>query len=409
VPCLASLRRLVPNVRGLSRPFWVLFAGTLVNRIGGFVLVFFAIYLTDVRGLTAAQAGAIIAAYGFGAIGGAPLGGVLADRIGRRPTLVTSLVAGGASMLVLGLVSRTTTITIAAMVTGLLYEMYRPVVFATVTDVVPVDDRARAFGLIYWAANVGASVAPILGGVIATRSYRALFAVDAATTAAFGLILWAALPETRPVVSADAAGARDAVRTILSDRVFLAVCLLTLAFCIVFFQSFVGLPIDVRAHGLSASAFGALIALNGVLIVLVQPFAGELIRDRPHASVLTVASLLMGAGFGMNAWIGSAPAYAASTAIWTMGEILFASAAPALVADLAPAHLRARYQGVFGMAFTSAFAAAPAVGGSIIAAAGARWLWIGCLVTGVGMAASFAMLPLTRRPTRGRASGTRSG
>jgi len=114
-------RHLVPDFRGLPRPFWVLFAGTLVNRVGGFVLVFLAIYLTEVRGLTTTQAGAVISAYGLGAIAGGPLGGALADRIGRRPTLVGSLIAGGASMLVLGLVTRTLSMAIAAAATGLLY------------------------------------------------------------------------------------------------------------------------------------------------------------------------------------------------------------------------------------------------------------------------------------------------
>jgi MFS family permease len=132
-----------------------------------------------VHGLTPVQAGAVLSAYGLGAIAGGPLGGTLSDRIGRRPTLVVSLIAGGVSMLVLGLVARTATITLAALATGLLYEMYRPVVAATVADVVLPDDRPRAYGLIYWAVNLGASVAPLLGGVIAARSYRALFAVDA--------------------------------------------------------------------------------------------------------------------------------------------------------------------------------------------------------------------------------------
>lgn len=144
----AVLRRLLPDVRRLPRAFWVLFAGTLVNRIGGFVLVFLAIYLTEVRGLTPAEAGAIVSAYGLGAIAGGPLGGAVSDRIGRRPTLVASLIGGGASMLMLGLVIQTTSITVAALVTGLLYEMYRPVVSATVADVVMSDDRPRAYGLI---------------------------------------------------------------------------------------------------------------------------------------------------------------------------------------------------------------------------------------------------------------------
>jgi MFS family permease len=388
----AVLRRLLPDVRGLPRPFWVLFAGTLVNRIGGFVLVFLAIYLTEVRGLTPAEAGAIISAYGLGAIGGGPLGGALSDRIGRRPTLVTSLIVGGASMLVLGLVTQTTSITVAALATGLLYEMYRPVVSATVADVVMSDDRPRAYGLIYWAVNIGASIAPLLGGFIAARSYPALFAVDGATTALYGVILWAALPETRPRESPEGHAMGWAAGAILRDSVFLAVCLLTVAFSLIFFQSFVALPIDMRAHGISLSAFGRLIALNGVLIVLLQPFAGELIRNRSRPSVLALASLLLGIGFGLNAWIGSALGYAVSIAIWTLGEILFAPAATSLVADLAPPALRGRYQGTFAMTFTGAFAAAPAVGGYVMAHAGARWLWIDCLAGGLAVAEGFWML-----------------
>jgi MFS family permease len=391
-PPRAVLRRLLPDLRGLPRPFWVLFAGTLVNRTGGFVLVFLVIYLTEVRALTPAEAGTIISAYGLGAIGGGLLGGAFSDRIGRRPTLVGSLVGGGASMLMLGLVTQTTGITGAALVTGLLYEMYRPVVSATVADVVISEDRPRAYGLIYWAVNVGASIAPLFGGFIAARSYPALFAVDGATTALYGIILWAALPETRPSGSPDDHATGGAGGVILRDYAFLAVCLLTMTFSAIFFQSFVALPIDMRAHGISLSQFGRLMALNGVLIVLLQPFAGELIRNRSRPSVLAVASLLLGIGFGLNAWIGSALGYAVSISIWTLGEILFAPAAPSLVADLAPPQLRGRYQGTFAMAFTAAFAVAPAVGGYLIAHTGARWLWIDCLAGGLAVAAGFWLL-----------------
>ena len=52
---------------GLPRGFWILFVGTLINRLGGFVLVFLAIYLTEVRHLSVGQAGAIVSCYGIGA------------------------------------------------------------------------------------------------------------------------------------------------------------------------------------------------------------------------------------------------------------------------------------------------------------------------------------------------------
>lgn len=377
----------------------MLFAGTLVNRVGGFVLVFLAIYLTDVRGLSAAQAGTVMAAYGLGAIAGGPLGGALSDRIGRKPTLTASLLGGGASMLLLGLVTTTPGIVAAAIVTGLLYEMYRPVVSATVADVVSGDDRPRAYALIYWAVNIGASIAPIVGGMIAARSYRLLFAGDAVTTALYGLIVWAALPETRPSQAPTAAARPSMLRTIGRDPIFIAICVLNFAFSIVFFQSFVALPIDVRAHGLSAAAFGGLITINGVLIVLLQPLAGETIRGRSQPPVLACASLLLGIGFGLNAWAGSLAAYAAAVAIWTLGEILYAPASTALVAALAPPELRGAYQGAFALAFTAAFAAAPAAGGYVMAHAGGRTLWLGCLVIGVIVSAGFVALSRNAQST----------
>jgi MFS family permease len=383
--------RLLPDFRGLPRPFWVLFAGTLVNRVGGFVLVFLAIYLTEVRGLSAAQAGAVMSVYGLGAIAGGPLGGALSDRVGRRLTLGASLIGGGASMMVLGLMTGTPAITAAAAVTGLLYEMYRPVVNATIADVVHPDDRPRAYGLVYWAINLGASAAPVLGGLIAARSYRLLFAADGLTTLLYGVIVWMLLPETRPV-SAPSGPGWGGVRAILNDTVYLWTCLLAFALSLVFFQSFVGLAIDVRAHGVSAAGFGGLMAINGLLIVGLQPFAGELIQRDSRTLALAAASLLIGVGFGMNAWVGSPAGYAASVAIWTLGEILFSPASISLVSDLAPPHLRGAYQGGFSLAFTSAFAAAPLAGGYLIAGAGAPVLWVACLVTGIATGIGFLVL-----------------
>ena len=60
-----------------------------------------------------------------------------------------------------------------------------------------------------------------------------------------------------------------------------------------------------------------------------------------------MAALLIGTGFGMYAIPGTAAWYAAGIAVWTMGEILTSPTSSSIVADLAPTHLRGRYQGVF--------------------------------------------------------------
>ncbi|MFD0786560.1 MFS transporter, partial [Micromonospora azadirachtae] len=65
---------------GLPARFWYLWTGTLINRLGSFVLVFLAIYLTQERGFSASQAGLVIGLWGVGGAVGTTIGGTLADR-----------------------------------------------------------------------------------------------------------------------------------------------------------------------------------------------------------------------------------------------------------------------------------------------------------------------------------------
>jgi hypothetical protein len=52
----------------LPRVYWTIWLGTLVNKMGAVVVPFLALYLTEERGLSKAQAGLLISLYGVGAI-----------------------------------------------------------------------------------------------------------------------------------------------------------------------------------------------------------------------------------------------------------------------------------------------------------------------------------------------------
>ncbi|MBX6723899.1 MAG: MFS transporter, partial [Dactylosporangium sp.] len=86
------------TVGGLPRTFWVLWSGILINRVGGFVVLFLSLYLTGPRGLSPAVAGAVVGGHGVGAMLGTLLGGVLADRWGRRRTLLLAHVGGAVAL-----------------------------------------------------------------------------------------------------------------------------------------------------------------------------------------------------------------------------------------------------------------------------------------------------------------------
>lgn len=388
---------------GLPRPFWVLWTGTLVNRFGTFVLPFLAIYLTQVRRFSILQAGMVTALYGAGAAIAGPLGGFLADHLGRRLTMIGALVLGGAGMIALGLAERPEVIAPACFLVALITEMYRPGMQAALADLVPPADRVRAFGLIYWVINLGFGIGLAVAGLLATVSYFLLFAGDGVTSMLFGLMVWRGVPETRPARSARSperprAATHDGFFAPYRDPTFMLFLGLNFLFALVFMQHTLALPLDMTAHGVSRPAFGAAIALNGAVIVLVQPFLGPALARRNPSRTLAAGATLVALGFGLNALARTAPVYAAGVVIWTLGEIATLPLASAVVADLAPIEVRGRYQGAYGLSFGLASCLAPTLGSVVLRRFGNVTLWSGCLVLGLVVAVGQLALasPLAR-------------
>src|SRR6187431_2461907 len=91
---------MLANLRSLPRAAWVLFVGTFINRFGGFVVPFLTLYVTR-QGYSVAAAGLAVSAYGVGNLCASFLGGHLADRLGRRDTIVLSMFGAAATMMLL--------------------------------------------------------------------------------------------------------------------------------------------------------------------------------------------------------------------------------------------------------------------------------------------------------------------
>ncbi|MEU5563922.1 MDR family MFS transporter [Micromonospora musae] len=373
---------------GLPARFWYLWTGTLINRLGSFVLVFLAIYLTQERGFSASQAGLVIGLWGVGGAVGTTIGGTLADRWGRRPTLFTAQVGGAVMMLALGLARPLWAVALGALLLGAFAEAARPAFGAMMIDVVPEKDRLRAFSLNYWAINLGFACAAVLAGFAAQAGYLLLFMIDAATTLVTALIIFTRVRETRRArpVSKGAAAPTGALRTILNDRVFLGFVALNLFAALIFLQHISMLPIAMGDSGLSPATYGTVIALNGVLIVVGQLFVPRLIRGRSRSHVLALAALVTGVGFGLTAFAHAAWFYGLTVLIWTLGEMLQSPSNATLIAELSPGELRGRYQGVFSLSWQIAGAAAPILGGLIREHAGNSTLWVGCAILGGAMA-----------------------
>jgi MFS family permease len=373
-------RALAPTVAGLPPAFWWLWAGTLVNRVGGFVLPFLAFYLTDELDLTPAFVGLVLATFGFGSIVATLLGGSLADRLGRRPVLLFSQVSTAATLVLLGLTTTPLAVLVLCGVLGLTSNTARPAFSAMMTDIVAADDRVRAFSLNYWAINLGFAIAPVLGGLLAKSGYLSLFLVDATTTLMFAVLVFLRVPESHPTLGAPRSTAAGSLVDVLRDRVFLSFVLLTFGFAVVFMQHLSSLPVQMGDDGLTPAQYGTIIALNGALIVIVTVPLTRWLQRYPRSRVLAMSSAFLGLGFGATMWASTPTEYAATVVVWTVGEVIGAAVGPAIVADLSPPALRGRYQGVFGFSFAAAALVAPLVGGTVYDRLGGHVLWAGCAV-----------------------------
>ncbi len=402
------------QVGGLPGPFWLLFGGTFINRIGYLVEPFLAYYLTGVRGLSLATTGAVLAMSGAGSIVAQLVSGVLTDRIGRRAVLTFGMLANAAALIALGYSRGLPAIAAATLLFGMTIDLYRPASAALVADVVPPLDRPRAYGLLFWAVNLGFSVAMVLGGALARSGFAWLFWADAGTCLVAGVMAWLWLPRDRPrrarpagprpAPGAGPAGTTPRARRwparpagFLGDPVMLAYLALTLCYCFVYLQSYTTLPLAMRLQGLSPQEYGLAMAVNGILIVALQPWVSGWLGRHDHCAVLAAGFVVVGLGFGLTALAGSVLAYAATVVVWTLGEIITAGLGAAIVADLAPPSMRGRYNGAYGAVWAAAFLLAP-LGGTRLLGLSQAALWLSCGLLATASAAGLLVLaPAIRR------------
>ncbi|GAA1750330.1 MFS transporter [Nonomuraea bangladeshensis] len=377
------------QVGGLPRPFWALWGGTLVNRLGTMVMPFTGVYLTQARGLSVTAAGLVMGVFGVGSLLSQPLAGMLTDRIGRRATLSGGMLASGAAMLALGYSVSLPAVLASMLVLGVVIDLYRPASNALVADLVGPAERPRAYGLLFWGINLGYSVGMTAGGWLAGLGFLWLFWIDAVSCVVFAVLVWRAVPETRPEGARQATGGFGAV---LRDRVMVAFTLVVLGNALVYAQTMTMLPVAMtKAAGLSTAQYGTAMALNGVLIVVVQPLVSGWLGRRDPARTFALGLAVMGAGFALTAFVTSTLGLTATIAVWTAGEIVTAGIAGTIVAALAPEELRGRYAGLFGLAWSAAAVLAPLLGGPLLEL-GPRALWF--TIGAVGLASAAGMLAL---------------
>ena len=334
-------------------------AGTFVNRLGSMIVPYLTLVLNREFHLTETQTGLLVGAYGAGTVVAMLAGGQLTDRLGRRRTLLLSLLGSGALAVAMGLSPSVRVFTPLLIAFAFLADLYRPASSAIVADLLPSADRALGFAAIRMAINLGFGFGVMVGGLLADVSWRLLFWGDGATTLLFGLLVYLQVPETR--AEAPPAAAAPAGHP-MRDRVFVLLTLATFVYCLAFYADFIVLPLTVTGSaGYPAYVFGLVVSVNGFLIAAFELTVVDWLRRFRRLRVAALGVLMTALGLGIMGLFMHWACFVVAMVLVTIGEILTLPQQSAFVTDWAPPEMRGRYLGTSSASWGLGAAVAPVV------------------------------------------------
>ena len=173
-----------------------------------------------------------------------------------------------------------------------------------------------------------------------------------------------------------------AIVHILHDRAFLIFCLATLCLSSAYSQALTTFPLYLSDLGIDSTLYGYIIAVNGIMIVCLQLPITAVVTRYNRTNMMILGACLTAPGFGLIGLVHSVGFFVLTVVVWTSGEMVFAPLAPAIITDMAPVDMRARYMGAFTVSFSLGMITVP-IAGTVLQRLGGGWLWGGTLAVGI--------------------------
>jgi MFS family permease len=373
-PVLDRMRSAWRDYAALDRRIWALAAARAVNTMGmSLVMAFMAIYLTADRGASGTLYGTIYLVANLCQAMAQGYAGELSDRTGRRRLMVASITARAGVLCVLGVLVLYTApipaIAVVLVVSSTLRGCFEPVAYALVADVARPSERVAAFGLQRMGTNLGWSIGPALGGLLAVLIPYGWVFFCAAATLLFAGVAVARIDDPMPVerdgpaprvslIEAAREASRDAATAVLLSCALLG--------ALVAVQLFSTLPIYAAGElGLSKGDIGLVFSVNGLAVLLFQMPAVGFIQRTGAERALVVGALLYVVAFLGVGVAGGFVTLAAAVLVMTLGEVVAAPAQQHAAAELGDPRRMGRAFGLLGTMQMLGVAAAPLCGGVI--------------------------------------------
>jgi MFS family permease len=364
----------LPN---LHPQVWLLAAGRLLSQIGtGFTLFYAPIFFVNVVGLSATLVGIGLGSASISGVIGRFVGGSLADRWGRKRTLLLSALIAGLGSLALAFAQNFPYFVLANLIAGLGVGLYWPAAEAAVADLSLPEQRNEAFAVTRLADSLGLGLGVVIGGFLieTTGSYPLLFILDAVSFVVFGAVVYATFQES--AIHREHDSAQPSVlagwKLAFKDQRLLVYILVNILFTTYLAQINSTLPLYFKNFvgntGFPTATISALLTWHLVLAVLCQLPVARLLNQWTRTQALTLSALTFGIGFlfigaaGVSS-VGNLALAVVGLGIFSIALVSYTPAASALVADIAPASLRGVYLSINSQCWAVGYFIGPLLGG----------------------------------------------
>jgi MFS family permease len=384
---------------------WLLSTVAIQTLGRGLTLPFTIIYLHEVRHIPLDVAGTLMAGIAVSALLVTGPGGALTDLLGARTMLLVASAAQLVGCVVLAFAATPLAVTVGFVFLGVNFGVAWPAFNALIAAVVDGPLRQQYFGVNFALVNLGIGVGGIIGGLVVDVeqpwTFSAIYLADAACMLVpIGLLLG---PLSHVHARAQRPEGSDAQSgTYLAIVRQPAVAWLTaLTFLSIFAgygQMEAGFPAFAREFsGVSTRVIGFAFALNTVVIVTLQFLVLRRITGRRRTRVLLVMAALWALSWALLAISGLVSGTVAAVAgvlafhaVFALGETMLQPTIPAITNDLAPDHLRGRYNAINAGAFQAGTIVGPVMAGVVL---GRGWsgAFIGALVASCAVMAVLAL------------------
>ncbi|HYH35849.1 MAG TPA: MFS transporter [Nocardioides sp.] len=360
---------------------WLLSTVAIQTLGRGLTLPFTVIYLHEVRGISLDLAGTLMAFIAVVALAVTGPGGALTDRIGARRMVLAATTAQLLGCVILAFATTPLVVVCAFTLIGFNFGVSWPAFNALVAAVTTGETRVQYFGINFALVNLGIGVGGVIGGLYADVSepvtFTVIFLADGASMLVPIALLLGPLRHLhgRAEQPESADTGSGSYLTILRNPAVLWLTLLTfLGTFVGYGQMEAGFPAFARqVSEVSTDVIGFAFAVNTAVIVGLQFLTLRLISGRRRTRVLLVMTALWMVSWLLLGLTGLAPGSVAAVsgvlafhAVFALGETMLQPTIPAMTNDLAPDHLRGRYNAVSSGAFQAGTVAGPVAAGLML-------------------------------------------